>query len=265
MKTAIKPITPIYAEPHPDAVLTDELLYGMNCTILGEENGFYQIETYYGYPGYVHPEDVMDTPTDWNPSHRVTSSMLDIMPTPEYRRQPLLTLPRGSFIQMDTSLEQGNYVGVILADGTHAYAVKAFLQPRFAQNAWKTHEVEMRASLVRTAMQYLEVPYRWGGKSPCGIDCSGLCSVVYLQHEIIIWRDADLRGNLKPISREQLKPGDLIFFPGHVAMYIGNDRYIHSNQKYSGVCINSLNPRHPDFREALLKEIKGMGTVWSDT
>ena len=262
MKTVIKPIAPIYSDADLASELADEMIYGATAVVLEEKDDFYKVETYYGYTGYVTKDCFIDTPSDWNPAYITTSSVLDIMPTPEYRKQPIISLPRGCFLEVDTSVEHGKYYSVTLADGTKGYCVKYHVKKRLEKDYWKTHEVEMRESLVRSALKYLEVPYRWGGKTPYGIVCSGLCSAVYLQHEILIWRDADLRGNLKPIEREQLKPGDLIFFPGHVAMYIGDNRYIHSNQKYSGVCINSLDPHHPDFRETLLNSIQGMGSVW---
>ncbi len=264
MKTVIKPIAPLYAAADLTTDLIDEMLYGMTCTVLDETDAFYHIETYYGYTGYVTKDCLIDTP-DNAPTHIVISSTLDVMPTPEYRKQPILSLPRGSFLTVDETWEKDKYHKVILADGTEGYCVKYHVKKRLDQDHWKTHEREIRESLVKTAMKYLDAPYRWGGKSPYGVDCSGLCSAVYLQHEIIIWRDSDIRGDLRSITREQLKPGDLIFFPGHVAMYIGDDRFIHSNQRYSGVCINSLDAHHPDYREDLLNSIKGMGSVWSDT
>lgn len=264
MLTAIKPIVPIFSKPDISSVLVDEILYGSTADILEETNGFYEIKTYYGYTGFAKIEDFIFV-SDWNPEYLSTSATLDIMPTPEYRHNPIITLPRGSFIQIDKSMGEKNFVGVILADHRKGFCVKYHVRKRCQPNEWKTQEITMRESIVKTAMQYLNVPYRWGGKSPYGIDCSGLCSEVYRQHEILIWRDANLQGIMKPICREQLKPGDLIFFPGHVAMYIGNDRFIHSNQKYSGVCINSFDAHHPDYNETLLNNIIGMGSVWSNT
>ncbi len=61
-----------------------------------------------------------------------------------------------------------------------------------------------------------------------------------------------------------MKPGDLLFFPGHVAMYIGNDKYVHSTGKNGsdGVVINSLNPFDEDYREDLLKNLKAVGSIF---
>jgi cell wall-associated NlpC family hydrolase len=56
---------------------------------------------------------------------------------------------------------------------------------------------------------------------------------------------------VKEIPAEQGKPADLLFWPGHVALYLGEGRYIHSTGRSSGVVINSLDPQHPDFREDL--------------
>jgi peptidoglycan DL-endopeptidase CwlO len=81
------------------------------------------------------------------------------------------------------------------------------------------------------AMQYLGVPYVWGGATPAGFDCSGLVMYVYAQLGISLPHFAAAQyGFGTPVSRDQLQPGDLVFFDGldHVGIYIGGDQMIHA-------------------------------------
>ena len=81
------------------------------------------------------------------------------------------------------------------------------------------------------AARYLGVPYRWGGASPSGFDCSGLVMYVYAQLGISLphYTVAQYRMGVA-VSRGQLQPGDLVFFDGlgHVGIYIGQNQFIHA-------------------------------------
>ena len=109
--------------------------------------------------------------------------------------------------------------------------------------------------------------YRWGGKSSQGIDCSGLVFMSYLDNGLLIYRDAQIKEDypVRPIAREQLKKGDLLFFPGHVAMYLGEGKYIHSTgyEKTPFVTVNSLRAEDPDYRPDLVEKIKECGSVFA--
>lgn len=106
-------------------------------------------------------------------------------------------------------------------------------------------------NIVTEAQKYLGVPYVWGGSSPNGFDCSGLVQYVYAQCGKNIPRvAADQYHQSNKVSRDQLQPGDLVFFtgsngsssnPGHVGIYIGNNEFIHSPSSGKTITITSLD------------------------
>lgn len=99
---------------------------------------------------------------------------------------------------------------------------------------------------VRLARNQLGVPYRWGGASPAGFDCSGLVSWVYGRLGISLPHNSvALYGVGRPVRRAALRPGDLVFFHGlgHVGLYIGRGRMIHAPQSGRRVEIQSLAVR----------------------
>jgi len=108
-----------------------------------------------------------------------------------------------------------------------------------------------------TAKQFLNVPYVWGGKSPFGLDCSGLVQLVFniagYSFPRDAWQQAETGEELAlPKAGRQPEAGELLFFKRpekrihHVAISLGGDRYIHASE---WVRANSLSPGEPDFSE----------------
>jgi peptidoglycan DL-endopeptidase CwlO len=98
--------------------------------------------------------------------------------------------------------------------------------------------------VVPIALRYLGIPYRWGGASPSGgFDCSGFVMYVYGRIGISLPHHAASQYAYgRPVSRSQLRPGDIVFFNGlgHNGIYIGGGRFVHSPHTGDVVKISSL-------------------------
>jgi len=100
------------------------------------------------------------------------------------------------------------------------------------------------SSVVSIAMRYLGTPYVWGGASPSGFDCSGLVMYVFAQVGVSLPHSSYSQyGMGSPVSRDQLQPGDLVFFDGlgHVGIYVGGGSFIHAPHTGDVVRISSIS------------------------
>jgi beta-lactamase class A len=262
-----KVVVPIKLHPKHESEMADEGLFGMVVKL--EEcvgDGWYYVETHYNYRGYIHILNMIvddNKAIEWKNKANsiITHSFIDVMAEPTYKSYILQSLTRGCII-FTTGKEKDGWTEIELPDERRGW-IRSFFVGDLKTTCDRTDEDALRKSLVDTALSYLGTQYRWGGRSPLGIDCSGLCSISYLLNGVIIYRDAELKEEyMRRICIDEIKPADLIFFPGHVAMYIGDDRYVHSSSSINGVRINSLNPFHSDYKEDLAKTITGVGTIF---
>jgi cell wall-associated NlpC family hydrolase len=106
------------------------------------------------------------------------------------------------------------------------------------------------SQVVSIALQYLGVPYVWGGMSPSGFDCSGLTAYAYAQIGISLPHHAASQYNMGvPVAYEDLQPGDLVFFSGlgHMGMYIGGGQFVHAPHTGDVVKVSSLAERGHNY------------------
>ncbi len=109
--------------------------------------------------------------------------------------------------------------------------------------------------VIKTALNYRGVPYRWGGTRPNGWDCSGFTQFIYRQHGVDIPRTAAAqwadRGS-SHIAPQDLQPGDLLYFKNtgsrrgitHTGMYIGNNKFVHAANPRRGTIVSSLSDNY---------------------
>lgn len=260
-------VIPLKLNPSFESEIADEGLYGMVLELKEDVgNGWYRARTHYDYEGYVHESDILidsERAKEWSviADYYICHNMADVMAEPKYASYQLITLTRGAFINV-TGKEKDRWCEIQLIDKRKGWIRKEFCKKMPHYDLEKEEET-VRQSILDTAYSYLDTQYRWGGKSPMGIDCSGFVSMCYMLNGIIIYRDAVLKEEyMRKIPPEEVKPADALFFPGHIAMYIGYGKYIHSTGSAGKVVINSLNPEDEDYREDLHKSLYAVGTVF---
>lgn len=100
------------------------------------------------------------------------------------------------------------------------------------------------ARVAAVAQRYLGIPYRWGGESPgTGFDCSGFVMYVFSRVGVSLPRVVSAQYRVgKPVSRGELRRGDIVFFDGlgHDGIYIGGGRFVHSPSSGGVVKISSI-------------------------
>ncbi len=283
--------------------IDDEGLYGMPVVPVEDETDddsedesgafesgiFVKVRTFYSIDGYVRREDLTDTELSF-PLKVVNAFYADVLSCPKVQGIPLLYLTRGCLIQ-DTGVRQDGYAKVKLLDGREGYMPERYLTElifpidRFDERGtaadrarfndqlsnllddyfYGSEEV-FRQSVVDTARSYAGVQYRWGGKSPLGIDCSGLTAMSYMLNGVLIYRNSRIKEGfpVREIKRSEIKPADLLYFTGHIALYLGDGYYIHSTARTgsNGVVINSLIPEDPLYRKDLDEDMYAAGTVF---
>jgi len=91
--------------------------------------------------------------------------------------------------------------------------------------------------MLALSRRFLGLPYTWGGTSSYGYDCSGFMQMLERQHGVLMPRDAQPQAEwsgVKPISKDNLEPGDLLYFGSsekhitHTGMYLGDGKFINA-------------------------------------
>lgn len=221
-------VAPLRRRPFGDAPLDTEALFGERLTVYaddGEGWAFVQLARD-GYVGYV-PADALRPPAA-TPTHKVAAPRTFLFPGPDIKLPPRGALCFGSEVAVRE--EKGAFAAT--RDG---FIFTRHLAPLTARET----------DFVEVATRFLGVPYLWGGRSALGLDCSGLVQTALSACGIQAPRDSDMQekalGRALPLDTP-LQRGDLLFWPGHVAIVETPDLLLHANAFHMMVAREPLAP-----------------------
>ncbi|TCR90683.1 NlpC/P60 family protein [Rhizobium sp. BK376] len=214
------PVAPL--RPAPDAIrgIDTELLFGEDITVFERRDGWCWVKAESdGYVGYLPETSISSSMSE--PTHIVLPQRTFLYPEPELRKPYVSVLSMGSRVRVTDAVEGPRHNRyVVLEDGAAI----------FEKHVKPIGEIG-EDDYVDIALRFLETPYLWGGRSGLGIDCSGLVQLSLMMAGRSAPRDTDMQavGLGEPIERQELRRGDLVFWPGHVAIMEDPETIIHAN------------------------------------
>lgn len=223
----VEATAPLRQAPSPDAELATEALKGERVSVYEVEEGWARgkLEAD-GYEGFL-PASALGAPGA-APTHKVAVLRTLVFPGPSIKLPPLEALPLGSRLAV-ARIED---VFAVTASG-------GYLPAR--------HLVaidENESDFVAVAERFLGAPYLWGGKTSLGIDCSGLVQAALTACGICCPRDSHMQertlGRVLSSDLSQLRRGDLLFWPRHVAIVRDPTSLVHANAFHMAVVFEAI-------------------------
>lgn len=261
---------PLMSRPSRRSTQVDELLLGWSAQVLAEVTpGWLQVRSAYGYEGFASACCLAPVPEGGDSFAQaekqvVTRALCAVLSVPRVQGYVVAELTRGALVAPLTPPDGEGWLKAALPGGRTGYTKSSFLGVYHKSSL--PDQKALRRATADAALSYLGAPYRWGGKSPLGIDCSGLTFMAYWLQGVTIFRDARIEPGypVHEIPREQMALGDLLYFPGHVALYLGDGRYVHATARTGsdGVVVNSLDPAAPDYRPDLAGSLYAVGSLF---
>jgi hypothetical protein len=230
------PVADMHSAPSEDSDVVSQAVLSSDVTALEVIGAWAKVRTSDQYTGWIPLNAMVPKPgagvySGSGSMAQVTSMFAHIYrETDVTKHQPLITAPFESRLAVaDEMKADARWLKIQLPDGAIGYVQRGdvTLSP-------KTLTIPESIDLAK---HFLGLPYTWGGSSSYGFDCSGFTQMLVRNRGIIMPRDADLQAawtGVVQIKRDELKPGDLLFFgsgPDHIThtgMYIGNGEFIHA-------------------------------------
>lgn len=254
------PVAVMREGPSEAARVDSQAIYSEQVIPLETDGDWVKIQTPDTYSGWVKKDALFDLDYKFIENQGVVTAKVcrcaaHLYGVKDTEFGPIKTLPFESKLVVINQFGEpkGRWLQVLLLDGTTAYIQRG--------------DVTINPSLISMtdalslSLQFLGLPYTWGGRSSFGYDCSGFVQMLYRQTGIAIPRNSKDQAaweGFHEVPLDDLQSGDLIFFGKdsthitHVGIYLGEGRYIHStvagNEPY--IHINKVEDPLFDFKTA---------------
>ncbi len=230
-----RPFVPLRKFKNTSSELETECIFGESCIVLKNENDWLQCTlSRDGYKGWIKKSSVGNL---INPNFKTNCLNTIMFDKPDPKSKPFFSLTFGT--QVFVNFFFNNWAEVIF------FNLKKAFKKYIPQNHL-TEILKKESDWVGIAEKFIGIPYKWGGKSNLGVDCSGLVQVamnfqntpfprnssqqLQLGTKILELKNDNLKRQLfYEEYRNVVKRGDLLFWLGHVAIALNNKEIIHAN------------------------------------
>ncbi len=218
------PRTPIRSAPDAGATAVSELLHGEGFDLFELEGDWGLGRTAHdGYIGWLPLAALLEPSPEPAPPHRITARRAPVFARPDIKAPVLHTLPFGARIS--------------------AVPTARFLSLSGGGYVHRAHVAPLKgATPLAVARGFMGAPYVWGGRSPEGVDCSGLVQAALAACGLSAPRDSDQQQLAlgQTIDPAKAAPGDIAFFPGHVGFIAQDGHLLHANAHWMAVVVEPL-------------------------
>ena len=220
-----------------------ELLNGWPLEILMERDRWAFTRQADGYLGWVYRPYFVETAV-FTPTHMIYEpvSLLHAQPAADAELVGRVFGGTAVFVTEQTA----GWMQIALAGGLSGWILQTDARPL---DELPTDTADRRQTMAAAARQLIGVPYRWGGGTAHGLDCSGLSQLLYRLVGIPIPRDADMQFAAGTPVEPPFEAGDLLYFGGeedghraitHVGITLGGWQLIHASRAHNGVHIDNV-------------------------